>query len=455
MNRETKLGLIIGTSFVSLVAVVLFNTWNRTEETGPEEPPSNTAKSAGPEKSTAPTNNQITTVGAKQEVTQASAPGAAEPGKLPPTSSGWTAPGTPALPPGPPLVPSSTPVMPPPGYGQTAVPPPPPGVDLAHQGASLNGTERLIVMPEVENPAIAAAELPTIHPVPVSPGTPPAGPPAWESNLLKPPPPGVLPGQTETSTNKLPAAGLSAGGKLEPVPPPPPGVGHSLDPTHIGSEATPSVGNITVPSPPVGVPPPALVESHPEKLLVAGADEDFAKLSTRAFDTADYGQALYAFNRDHPADPLAGLPPGTLKSGTIVYVPPADVLKQKYGSLIKATPAAPVNPMPQYTSITPLKPTPQDQISPPPPPTPQGGWTNATPPQSNPNKEAPATSNSGPTSTTKPYWVPADGKYYYEIARETLGDGTRWGDIWRLNTNYPPENRIPGGTQLRLPPDAH
>jgi hypothetical protein len=55
---------------------------------------------------------------------------------------------------------------------------------------------------------------------------------------------------------------------------------------------------------------------------------------------------------------------------------------------------------------------------------------------------------------TKPYWVPAGGKYYYQIAQETLGNPQRWGDIWRLNTNYPPEAPIPAGAQLQLPADA-
>jgi hypothetical protein len=42
----------------------------------------------------------------------------------------------------------------------------------------------------------------------------------------------------------------------------------------------------------------------------------------------------------------------------------------------------------------------------------------------------------------------------FEIARQTLGDGHRWSEIYRLNPEIRPELAIPGGTQLRLPADA-
>jgi hypothetical protein len=51
--------------------------------------------------------------------------------------------------------------------------------------------------------------------------------------------------------------------------------------------------------------------------------------------------------------------------------------------------------------------------------------------------------------------VPAPGKYFYQIAQETLGSGENWGKIWQLNSNYPPERIVEAGVQIQLPADAH
>jgi hypothetical protein len=476
MTRETKLGLILGTSFVSLVAVVLFNTWTRTEDPQtapePEKPTIVATVNGGPEQGTAQPPGSLIPVGNKVAAPQGPAnaqqpsPLALNPGDtIPPLPPGPTkpSPGAGALPPGPVLGSGPTPGMPP-GFGQTTLPPAPPS------GPGLAGEpERLTIMPEVEYPAIAYNPMPPgptdpfnnmapTKPVPVTDNNmPPAGPPGLNPKLLAPPTPIGLSGQPgDMNAIKLPTPpSPPGGGGGDPLPAAP---NRSMDPMpRIGADNSPSVGVIPVPSRPNGASPPAHVESHLETLLVAGQDEDFVAMSNKAFGSPAYAQALNAFNRDHPADPLAGLPPGTLKSGVLVYVPPADVLKQKYGSLITASPSPSPSavPPPQYVSVTPLKPVPPpDQSAPPPPPAQQGGWTNADPPQPSLNKDAPATAGQGAVGNTKPYWVPAGGKYYFEIARETLGDGQRWGDIWRLNSNYPPENQIPAGTQLRLPSDA-
>jgi hypothetical protein len=50
--------------------------------------------------------------------------------------------------------------------------------------------------------------------------------------------------------------------------------------------------------------------------------------------------------------------------------------------------------------------------------------------------------------------VRGNGEMLFEIARQLLGDGRRWSEIYRLNPNIRPELAIPGGTQLLLPADA-
>jgi nucleoid-associated protein YgaU len=51
--------------------------------------------------------------------------------------------------------------------------------------------------------------------------------------------------------------------------------------------------------------------------------------------------------------------------------------------------------------------------------------------------------------------VPPGGQQFYEIARETLGSGARWSEIYQLNQQLDPRQMVPEGTQLKLPADAH
>ena len=52
------------------------------------------------------------------------------------------------------------------------------------------------------------------------------------------------------------------------------------------------------------------------------------------------------------------------------------------------------------------------------------------------------------------YRVTRPGTFVYQVARETLNNGERWGDIYHLNTNITPERPLPLNAVLRLPPDA-
>ena len=56
--------------------------------------------------------------------------------------------------------------------------------------------------------------------------------------------------------------------------------------------------------------------------------------------------------------------------------------------------------------------------------------------------------------SVKHYRVPSQGQSILDIAQTTLGNRSRWPEIYRLNLPMRPEYPIPGGTDLRLPADA-
>jgi nucleoid-associated protein YgaU len=52
------------------------------------------------------------------------------------------------------------------------------------------------------------------------------------------------------------------------------------------------------------------------------------------------------------------------------------------------------------------------------------------------------------------YQVPQNGETFWEISRKTLGNPNRWSEIRRLNPKIEPQYPVPGGTILKMPPDA-
>ena len=218
--------------------------------------------------------------------------------------------------------------------------------------------------------------------------------------------------------------------------------------------------------PPVGIAPPSTslpvvrsVEIPPYALKAD--DLDMAVVSRKVYGSDRYGQALLAFNRDHPlaGDEIRATPP-RLTPGKLVYIPPKEMLETKYGRLIAdsrpvigATPEAPPVPPVKIGAAPPLG------LSPPPvsvPPlgaestpktpalpvglgSPKGGTLGAAPP----TKDA-----------TKRFIVSAPGQHILQIAHETLGDRNRWSEIYRLNPTIQPSQLIPAGTELRLPMEA-
>jgi hypothetical protein len=447
MTRETKLGLVIGTSFASLVAVVLFNTWTKTEEVQeppkvenqrPVEPSQVVSKESDTKKQHHESDAVIPVAGRDDKP-------ALLPAIAPQGYTGET--GLPAMPPGPTFTPEK--------QQQVDMPPLPP-LPPAFSGPAV---------PEAVGHPLIASDGPAAPTTPVPPVDidlllkaqtqsdlkGPGAPPLEISGPAKMP---AMPGLPPSDANLKPAGPT-------PIPPldglPNANSGHvmmPLDPPQRGSHD----GSFTAPVVPVPVPsnnvPPAHVEVHTEKRITTQPGDDFGAISKRQFGSPDYAQALYAFNQNHPAQPLSNgvmAQSGLIKNGTELYVPTLDVLQTQYGQLIKSGPVQPqAQPaVPVYISA-PTKPT-QAEPTPlvPVPPPPGGSWG---PPPPAPNAAVPV--KTAPNQNTKVYLVPAGGKFYYQIAQETLGDGQRWGEIWRLNQNYPPQDAVPAGAQLQLPAGA-
>jgi hypothetical protein len=92
------------------------------------------------------------------------------------------------------------------------------------------------------------------------------------------------------------------------------------------------------PRAPAPVQPTGKVESWEEHIHRCKAGETFESISNFYFGTPAYAQALAQYNR---ADQRAGdalRQGGALKEGDTLFVPPAELLKQRFGSAPLAPP---------------------------------------------------------------------------------------------------------------------
>ena len=183
-------------------------------------------------------------------------------------------------------------------------------------------------------------------------------------------------------------------------------------------------------SPPITVPPAGgsiaygainpQVESYDEETYLAKQNDTFASISRQHYQSDKYERALLQFNRNHPraADSVRQDPP-VLREGQPVYIPPLRVLERQYAAVIP------------------------DHIPLPPPvaPAPVAG-------------QAPVSSVGAAGSSQGLYRVRANGEMLWDIATRTLGRGERWSEIYSLNSQFNPQQPIPGGYTLRMPADA-
>jgi len=189
------------------------------------------------------------------------------------------------------------------------------------------------------------------------------------------------------------------------------------------------VGVAPLPTPPIVVsgvrPAVRLTDVNPDNYECQKGDTTFAILSLRMYGTEKYADALLQYNREHSGMVKNGstfnFNPPVLNPGQQVLKPPQSVLESDYRALIRT------NAVPPQVKIldtpTPLTPGPIAKVSNPPVTGPAGTYT-----VQNPN-----------------------GENILDIAERVFGDRSQWHKIYRVNPNYPPQNRIPAGTTLTLP----
>lgn len=134
---------------------------------------------------------------------------------------------------------------------------------------------------------------------------------------------------------------------------------------------------------------------YDEDLHSLKQNESYRSLSKQYYNSEAYAVALQRYNRDHPGQ------------ADYVRLPPIWVLEKKYASDVSANPAQAV------------------KYSPPPP--------DASP------RNQPI------------YTVLENGEMLAEIAKRTLGNEDAWKRIWDLNPQLNPAKTIPGGTRLQMP----
>jgi hypothetical protein len=226
--------------------------------------------------------------------------------------------------------------------------------------------------------------------------------------------------------------------------------------------AVPSAGSPPIPVPVPGATPRPAVSAEPtvkvyEEQIYTCKPEDatFEALSERLYKSKDYAQALLRFNREHPrgAPELQGASP-QLRQGMQIYVPPREILEDRYPNAIPGLKSQQVPPGRESVSGSQSSPVAHSEPQPAPvavtrPQTPVPVPTVAAP--------APGQANSVPATSAaaggKVYRVAAGGEQLFEIARRELGDGRLWTEIYRLNPSIVP-GVIPAGTVLVMPDNA-
>jgi hypothetical protein len=235
--------------------------------------------------------------------------------------------------------------------------------------------------------------------------------PGAESNSALPP----LPSNKENANPMIPAVpALPSIENKQPVIPAPKDNGLPMI-TNTGTNNPTFVIPQAKPNEPV-------VVQYDIKSHVARQGDSFASLSRDYYKSDAYANALQAYNREWSKDRnMAALQPGQT-----VLLPALQVLQQdRYAravadvrppigaAAVSINPPVPVN---QYRPLTPSTPT---------------------------------------SDATKNFRIPVGGQKIYELAIQTMGDGSRWTEIYRLNPTIDPLQPIPGNTVVRLPANAN
>jgi hypothetical protein len=331
-----------------------------------------------------------------------------------------------------------------------APPAPPAGPPSGPATTPANSTEALLHS-QMQKANAAAPTSPT---APLAPGpTPPAAPPAdTPAGPPATPPPTGTSAPPKASDHPLAEPGQSAAAPVAPMPPAPAATGPAVPPA--APPAPTAVASATLPNPtppptlggqapaagppvrapealngPSAAPPVKVQESEAANYNVTAEAQTLEAISKLKYGSEKYARAIRLYNGKFLNDDVSETTP--LKVGQRLLIPPAQVLEKEYPSEIQnyqpARPAVATGPV---TDAAPL------------------GSAFA------PSAGPPVNLGRPSMDKTVNYTVRPGGEHMWEIARDHLGDGRRWSEIYRLNPSIPPEQPVPGGTVLRLPADA-
>lgn len=275
-----------------------------------------------------------------------------------------------------------------------------------------------------------------------APQIPPMSPPNSGSLPVGPPPGVQFPMPNAPSTNRdfpnpgpaaFPPATVPQIRDVDPMTPRP----------TIGPESLPRTPPIALPFNAAPSPPPGILASPQVRVtnpdtVKAREGETFAQLSKRCYNDEKYATALAAYNRDHYQAVVNGTVlrtnPAQLPKDLELLRPPVNLLESEYSQYI---PRAAANPtLPTIGTANPVVPV--------------MGTTPAQRPAQPLPPNAPVTTDA---NGNRIYTVQAGGESILDIARNTLGDVSRWTDIYQRNQsqNIQPQFLIPAGTRLILP----
>jgi nucleoid-associated protein YgaU len=232
--------------------------------------------------------------------------------------------------------------------------------------------------------------------------------------------------------------------KVQPEPAPPPA--DSSIPVVIRPQPDvppAAAGPTSSPERPAAAPGQPKAEAYDVRKHVVRQGETYAAISRLFFTTDAYAQALALYNKDR--DPRTAV----LQPGMAVYVPPAKYLEREFRMVIPGLqpPAArdrfaPADP----GRVPPAPPAPGSPVS-------RAGFSA---PPADPKEAVRDAGKDAPARSTdeKRYRVRANDTLW-SVAKETLGNGERWAEIYRLNRELLKDvTQLQPGLVLRLPADA-
>jgi hypothetical protein len=160
------------------------------------------------------------------------------------------------------------------------------------------------------------------------------------------------------------------------------------------------------------------VISFTEERYSCSPGDTFTSISKQKYGTDKYAQALLLFNRHHP---LAGdelqQEVSALKAQQKVYIPPLEVLENRYPGTVKD-----LTPLPTVGRVPGTSTVPADRSTP-----------------------------AAPTASHRSYQVEGTGETMRQIATKLWGNPNLWTLIDDLNPGWRHEYPIPGGALLKVP----